>query len=43
MTHCSLTIVYRFEVFYTVDTEGAVVAVLRVIYGGRNIDQAFHT
>ena len=29
--------------FCTVDTEGAVVTVLRVIYGGRDIDQAFHT
>ena len=31
----------HFEVFYTVDTGQETVAILRVIYGGRDIDRAF--
>ena len=31
----------HFEVFYTVDTGQEIVTILRVIYGGRDIDRAF--
>lgn len=31
----------HFEVFYTVDTAQEKVTILRVIYGGRDIDRAF--
>ena len=31
----------HFEVFYTVDTGQETVTILRIIYGGRDIDRAF--
>lgn len=31
----------NFEVFYTVDSEKEAVTILRVLYGGRDIDRAF--